>query len=103
MSHDYSAYPGKDTDIVATLRDGRIIAYGSAEQAVKPTDVTEMTITFPDLKRIEYIIEIQFHTVPATYLTKTPNKWIIGNELHLTIYLAAGATICGDALAIGPP
>ena len=103
MSHTYSAYPGKDTDIVAVLRDGRVIAYGSEEQVVLPTADTEMTIYFPDLKRIEYIVQLQFHTQPATYLSRTPNKWIIGNELHLTIYTAAGCTICGDALAIGPP
>jgi len=100
-----SAYPGVTKDIVATLKDGRVIAYSqSGPTPILPTTVTGIYIYFPDLRKIEYVIDVELYTNPPTYLTRTMNKWLeAANVVGLTIYTAAGTTLTVDALAIGPP
>ena len=98
-----SAYPGKTHDIVATLRDGRVIAYAQYGPTVVSAGAQGITITFPDLKRVDYVLEIEFHTDPLTSMESTSNKKIEGNVVGLTVYPAAGTTLTADALAIGPP
>jgi len=100
-----SAYPEKTHGVVATLKDGRVIAYAqSGPTVVTGGAVNGVYIYFPDLKQVEYIIQIQLHTDPPTYLQRTLNKWLeAANVVGLTIYPAAGTTLTVDALAIGPP
>ena len=106
MSLGYGAYPGKTKDIVATLKDGRVIAYSQSGPTAIPEQVeTAVYIYFPDLRRVEYVLQLQFHTTgDNTYLSQTPNKWLeAANVVGLTIYANHGTTLTVDALAIGPP
>lgn len=100
-----SAYPGKSTDIVATLRDGRVIAYAESAATVIPPGggTVHIQITFPDLKRVEYVVELEMNLNPLI-AAQMSDKDISGNVVGVTVYAAtAGATVVLDALAIGPP
>jgi len=100
-----SAYPGKSTDIVAILADGRIIAYAvSAASVIPPAGGTiHVQITFPDLKHVEYVVEMEMNLNPLV-AAQMSDKDISGNVVGVTVYAAsAGTTVVIDALAIGPP
>ena len=97
-------------DIVAILQDGRVIAMGRAMgyQAFYASGrPAPLNVRVPDLREIEYILNVQIHTDPATYFVDDAgpaNKVITGNVVGFTIYgTAAATTILAEVIAIGPP
>lgn len=103
MSHEYSAYPGLDHAVVATLKDGRIMAYACIEETPTAAATYYYNIHFPDLKEIEYVLQVQINTQPYTDVKFPMNKYVRDNIVGLTVYPDAGCTITIDAIAIGPP
>lgn len=100
-----SAYPKKTTDVVATLRDGRVIAYAvSTAQVIPPAGgIIHVQITFPDLKLVEYVLEMELNLDPLVDVQMS-DKDISGNVVGVTVYAPdTGSTVVIDALAIGPP
>lgn len=97
------AYP-RTFGIVATLKDGRVIAFGSDTRVVAPGNVN-INVVVPDLRQIEYVLEVQFSTNPDTYIESGfADKKITGNVVGLTVYgVHAGTTLTTEVIAIGPP
>lgn len=111
--HPRSPKPG----IVAWLRDRRIIAVAQTDEiaanvgsATYPGQVAiPLICRFPDLRAIEWIIDINLYTNPgADMCLGVPfNKKITGNVVGFTVVgmtgFAAGTTVFAEVLAIGPP
>lgn len=91
--------------IVASLKDGRIIVREvSSEYTVAIGGATQaVTITFADLKKVEYLINITATTDPvvAAELGVPQNPVITGNMVGFTIYVGAGTTLVVEGQAIG--
>jgi len=99
-----SAYPEKTHDVVAVLKDGRIVAYSQSSATVlSATTATGINITFPDLKQVEYVLQVQLNVDPYVDMRPIMNKKITGNVVGMTVYAGAGTTLTIDAIAIGPP
>jgi len=99
-----------ESDIVAILQDGRVIAMGKNVVncgGVGTGTTTAMNVRVPDLREIEYILNVQFHTDVASYFVDDAdpvNKVITGNVVGFTIYgVQASTTITAEVIAIGPP
>ena len=91
-------------EVVATLRDGRIIAKATRSMVVSAGNVN-FTIRVPDLKYIETVLNIEFYSDPDTYIESGyMDKKITGNVVGMTIYgVHAGTTLTVEVVAIGPP
>lgn len=99
-------------DIVATLRDGRLIAMGERQNinVAAGDGLFQLNVRLPDLKYIENIVNVQFDTTPlnGTHYVGSPaqNKVISGNIVGLSLYLhnANGLTLTSvEVKAVGPP
>jgi len=68
-----------------------------------------MTATFPDLRNIEWVLDINLFTDPSVNmcLGSPYNKRISGNVVGFTVIgttgLATGTTVFAEVVAIGPP
>lgn len=91
--------------VVSTLFDKRVIAQGYAEYVVDRTGDVAVAVRVPDLRMVEYVLNVQFHTNPSTYVESGyANKKIVGNVVGMTVYGVAAATTLGvEVIAIGPP
>ena len=104
-------------DQVATLQDGRIIAMGKYHlqqddffsQNGRPAGCETINVRVPDLRMIEYVLNIQFfyETDVCTYpIYEAVNKKISGNVVGMTLLgadVATGGTLHVEVIAIGPP
>jgi len=90
-------------EVVATLRDGRIVAKATRSAVVAAGDVN-FVIRVPDLKYIETVLNVEFYSDPDTYIESGyMDKKISGNVVGMTIYgVAAGTTLTAEVVAIGP-
>lgn len=94
---------------IATLQDGRIIAFGKNWKAVRFLGNTceALNVRVPDLRLIEYVLNIQFHCTPPDCehpVYEAVNKKITGNVVGMTIFGSAnGTTLTVEVIAIGPP
>ncbi|GAH80639.1 unnamed protein product [marine sediment metagenome] len=113
MPEKYFGTPtGKDTHgQIAVLQDGRVIAYGKnhieGDLFTNGTACQFINVRVPDLRMIEYVLNVQFHTTPlaCTGITHI-NKEITGNVVGMTLsahIAAAGTTLTVEVIAIGPP
>jgi len=91
-------------EVVATLRDGRIIAKATRSMVVSAGNVN-FVIRVPDLKYIETVLNVEFYSDPDTYIESGyMDKKITGNVVGMTIYgVHAGTTLTVEVVAIGPP
>ena len=92
-------------DIVAHLRDGRLMAMGQYTQEVNQGN-TNVVVRIPDLKYIEYVIQVEFYTDPDQNFADFAfmDKKITGNVVGMTLYgMAAATTLTTQVIAIGPP
>jgi len=91
-------------DRVATLQDGRVIAQAKRSTIVDAGNVN-FNIRVPDLRMIEYVLQVEFYSDPDTYIESGfMDKKITGNVVGMTIYgVAAGTTLTVEVIAIGPP
>jgi len=105
-------------DQLAVLQDGRVIAMGKyylRQAALFSTDghaegCEAINVRVPDLRMIEYVLNVQFHYENANLCTEpiyeAVNKKISGNIVGMTIFGAAaagGGTLHVEVIAIGPP
>ena len=102
-------------DQVAVLQDGRVIAMGKyyLKQAALFNEVTgceNINVRVPDLRYIEYVLNIQFFYENANLCTEpiymAVNKKISGNVVGMTLWgadNAGGGTLHVEVIAIGPP
>jgi len=105
-------------DRIAVLQDGRVVAMGKyylqqsdffhADGHAAGCEVINVRV--PDLRMIEYVLNIQFFYETANICT-TPiyeavNKKITGNVVGMTLLgadVATGGTLHVEVIAIGPP
>jgi len=97
-------------ELIAMLRPGKVIAMGKASFEVTAQEAGAqlggINVRVPDLRMIEYVLQIQFYTSPfANILSHAPmNKKISGNVVGMSIYyVTAGTTLTVEVVAIGPP
>lgn len=97
-------------ELITILRSGKAIAMGKADFVISPDQIGAqlggINVRVPDLRMIEYVLEIQFYTNPfANILSHAPmNKKISGNVVGMSLYyLTAGTTLTVEVIAIGPP
>ena len=95
---------------IAITQEGKLIAFGkNYVVTVFSGGLQVLNVRVPDLRAIEYILNIQFTADPldCTYPQyEAVNKKITGNVVGMTIYGAAystGTTLTVEVVAIGPP
>jgi len=105
----------KSHDQIAVLQDGRVIALGrsyisDATLFTGGTACELINVRVPDLRMIEYILNVQFDATPATVLTcgdhfQDLSKKITGNVVGMTLSGSeiTGGTLLVEVIAIGPP
>jgi len=109
----------KSHDQIAVLQDGRVVAMGKnyLKQAdlfhsggAHTTGCEAINVRVPDLRMIEYVLNIQFFyevdNVCTTPLYEAVNKKITGNVVGMTLLgadAAGGGTLHVEVIAIGPP
>jgi len=90
--------------IVATLQDGRVMAYAKRDMGVVSAGALPVAVRVPDLRLIEYVIQIQINVDPLVEPGFIVNKKITGNVVGFTLYaVSAGTTLNAEVIAIGPP
>ena len=108
---------GKSHDRIAVLQDGRVIAMGKYykhknENWFEAQACEALNVRVPDLRMIEYVLNVQIHLDPASLLQcddpiyEIVNKKISGNIVGMTIMGKendAGGTMIVEVIAIGPP
>jgi len=88
--------------IIATLKDGRLIARTAITATpVSPTTDTGLTVTVPDLKKVEYVLQWNFDLTPSTQIHHFGTSVGATNVVGVTVYCAAGTTVSGEVLTIG--
>ena len=106
---------GKSHDRIAVLQDGRVIAMGKCYtygDTTFSTGCEYVNVRVPDLRMIEYVLNVQFHLDPASMVQcddpiyEAVNKKIVGNVVGMTVMGKAnadGGTLIVEVIAIGPP
>jgi hypothetical protein len=90
-------------EIVAITQDGKVIAQARRAQVLAAGD-RMMNIRVPDLRYIEYVLNVSFFSNPDTWLHHHMDPTIVGNVVGMTIYqIQAGTTLTVEVIAIGPP
>ncbi len=87
--------------VITKLPDGRLIA----RQTITATSILSagsiaLTVSFPDLKKVEYALAVNLSTDPKTNATPqdiTTEKNVVG----MTVYVGAGTTVSGEVIALG--
>ena len=91
--------------VIGILQDGKIIAYGkNREVYASPGQgiAIAFLVSIPDLRKVDYVIHIQFDTDPVCDPGTAVNKSIRGNVVGMTIIgLAAGTTLDVTVVAVG--
>ena len=110
MSLTWPTLRNSKGEIVAFLRDGRVIAQGQGDYYIVDNDIGQqlggLNVRVPDLRRIDYVLNVQFYTTPLTnILSHAPmNKKISGNVVGMSLYyIVAGTTLTIEVIAVGPP
>lgn len=88
--------------IVTILPGGRIIARTALTDTVvgATTDTALPAAIVTDLKKVEYVLQINLNTDPDTYAIPHDAS-IAGNAVGLTVYTGAGTTVGGEILTVG--
>lgn len=86
---------------VTILPDGRVIAKNTVAATSRTNaGALPVSVTIPDLRSVEYVLQFNLNTSPQTNATPTGIK-ITKNIVGATIYVGAGTTISGEVIAIG--
>lgn len=113
----YLAKGWKSHDQVAVLQDGRVIAYGVNWVQTTYTNACHvLNVCVPDLRKIEYVLQVQFTEDPINCaagngnppygVLQAKNKKITGNVVGMTltgVTYSTGTTLLVEVIAIGPP
>jgi len=90
--------------VLAVLRDGRILAKATREIGTVSAGTVAFTVRIPDLKQVEYVLDVQFTTDPVVDIGHEVNIHTEGNVVGMTLTsVAAGTTLTAHVLGIGPP
>ena len=100
-----------EAHVVGIWRIGRVVAQSKRTMTINTaTGMLSFNVRVPDLKMIEYILNIQFdmsnYDGDTEYIDSMPvNKKISGNVVGMSIYLktTVGATLIAEVIAFGPP
>ena len=97
-------------EVVAHLRDGRVMAQGQADYYIVDDDIGQqlggLNVRVPDLRRIDYVVQVQTSTAPIANISATfpMNKKISGNVVGMSLYyITTGTTLTIEVIAVGPP
>lgn len=88
--------------VVATLKDGRVIAKANITEAKDRVNAGKLyiTATLNDLRLVENVMQFHLNVYPNTNATpEVPT--ITGNVVGVTVYCAAGTTIQSTSEVIG--
>lgn len=91
--------------VKGTLKEGYVISKETTDHGVVAAGAVALNVSFPDLKHIEYILQVQFDTDPDVNLNgPAQDKVITGNVVGMTLQnVAAGTTLSSTVIAVGPP
>jgi len=93
-----------EADVVATLRDGRVVAYAKRNVGTVGPGTVSLDVQVPDLKAIEYVLNVQFHVEPLVDIGNVVNQTITGNVVGMTLHnVSAGTTLTAEVVAVGSP
>lgn len=96
--------------VLATLKDGRIIASASIDAAayITPGSTGYRTATVSELRTVEKVLGINLTSDPATTVSLHSGPYIDGNVVGLSVYvgaapgaLAAGTSVGGEVQVVG--
>lgn len=89
-------------NIVATLYDGRTVAYGTGTFVVTVAGNYAITVTIARLRDAERVLEYKLSTNPITDPGTPTNEVITANVVGLTLMgVGAGTTITVEVTASG--
>ena len=92
--------------VLATLKDGRIIAEGSFTPTWINSGVTgHLSATIADLRKVEKVLGVNLTTDAAHTVSPHGGPYVAGNVVGLSVYvgtgLATGTSVGGNAQVIG--
>jgi len=89
--------------VLATLKDGRVIASGSATYTVPIGGGNQpVAVTISELRKVEYVMQYKFTTDPLVDPGTPVNEKIVDNAVGCTIAgVAAGTTLTVEVIALG--
>lgn len=90
--------------VVATLKDGRIIARTAITAIGRSTagEIIPADLTVTDLRKVEYVLSVNLIKANDAGAAVTPHGVKLTNNIvGLTVYASAGCTISGEVLSIG--
>jgi len=87
--------------VVATLKDGRVIARAPIAQVIgaEAGNIAALA-TLSDLRQVEYVLQYNFTTSDDTNACPHDGK-ITGNVVGVTVCIGAATTVSGEVIAIG--
>lgn len=87
---------------ISILKEARIIAVGKTTVIAPSAGSYAITITVPDLRKVEYVLNYKFTTDPICDPGTPVNEKIVGNVVGFTIVgVGAGTTLTAEILAVG--
>ena len=94
--------------VLATLKDGRIIAEGSFTSTWINSGVTGyLSATVADLRKVEKVLGVNLTTTGAQTVSQHGGPYYDGNVVGLSVYVGSGAgrptgtSVGGDVQVIG--
>lgn len=88
--------------IITRLADGRYIARGTIPtQVVGAAGEVSFTVSFPELRRVEYLLSINFGTDPGANVSVSKTPATQANVVGITAYVSAGTTLSGEVYVVG--
>ena len=101
----------EEAHIVGLWRIGRVVAQAKRTVTIDAAEgMLSFNVRVPDLKRIDYILNIQFEMPGYDGTTEhidspVVNKKISGNVVGMSLYLTTttGCTLTAEVIAVGPP
>lgn len=87
---------------LVSLKDGRVLATNSTTSVFSEAGDYPITITVPDLKQVEYVLQYKFTTDPTVDPGTPVNERIVGNVVGVTLVgVGAGTTLTAEVVVIG--
>jgi len=86
--------------VIFITTDGKKVSREPIAPTVAASGANAIVVTFNDLKRIDYVLQVNLNTSPVTYATPH-NIAISDNNVGMTVYVGAGTTLSGEIIAIG--
>jgi hypothetical protein len=85
--------------VVATLKDGRIIAKASISRTAMGA-ATSLSATITDLRKVENLLQVNLLS-DANVGLHISGTSISGNVVGITVVPASGTTVSGEVIVVG--